>query len=107
ALAKLASDPAKQSGIASLKMAVVTGIEAKDIHLGFADGSSGVLPYDGYKWARPELKNQTWGAVPTGPAQVAKPGDVLYVEPEGKPGQFGLRQIPEVNGAIVAMDPHT
>ena len=25
----------------------------------------------------------------------------------GKPGDYGLRQIPEVNGAIVAMDPHT
>jgi penicillin-binding protein 1A len=35
-------------------------------------------------------------------------GDVVYVEPlEGKPGQYRLRQIPEVGGAIVAMDPHT
>ena len=57
--------------------------------------------------ARPELKDQTWGAVPAQPQPVAKPGDVLYVEPEGKPGEYGLRQIPEVNGAIVAMDPHT
>ncbi len=24
-----------------------------------------------------------------------------------KPGEFGLRQIPEINGAMVAMDPHT
>jgi len=35
-------------------------------------------------------------------------GDVTYVEPiEGKPGQFRLRQVPEISGAIVAMDPHT
>src|SRR3954468_781104 len=107
ALSKLASNPAKQSGIETWKMALVTGTQGKDIQLGFADGSAGVLPYDGYKWAKPELPNQRWGAVPTEPAQVAKTGDVLYVEPEGKPGQFGLRQIPEVNGAIVAMDPHT
>ena len=26
---------------------------------------------------------------------------------QGKPGDYGLRQVPEVNGAIVAMDPHT
>jgi penicillin-binding protein 1A len=88
-------------------MALVTGTQGKDIQIGFADGQSGTIPYDGYKWAKPELPNQRWGAVPTEPGQVAKPGDVLYVEPEGKPGQFGLRQIPEVNGAIVAMDPHT
>ncbi len=35
-------------------------------------------------------------------------GDVVYVEPiADKPGQFRLRQVPEISGAIVAMDPHT
>ena len=41
-------------------------------------------------------------------AQAFAPGDVVYVEAiEGKPGQFRLRQIPEISGAIVAMDPYT
>jgi penicillin-binding protein 1A len=36
------------------------------------------------------------------------PGDVIYVEPiDGKPGQYRLRQIPEVSGGIIAMDPYT
>jgi penicillin-binding protein 1A len=36
------------------------------------------------------------------------PGDVVYVEPlEGKAGQFRLRQVPEISGAMVAMDPYT
>lgn len=35
-------------------------------------------------------------------------GDVIYVEPiADKEGQFRLRQVPEISGAIVAMDPHT
>ncbi len=35
-------------------------------------------------------------------------GDVIYVEPiADKPGQYRLRQVPEISGAIVAMDPHT
>ena len=35
-------------------------------------------------------------------------GDVVYVEPLGdKPGQWRLRQIPEISGALVAMDPFT
>jgi penicillin-binding protein 1A len=53
---------------------------------------------------------------------VLKPGDVVYVSPrEPKPaddgtpappdaslkGQWALQQIPEVSGALVAMDPHT
>jgi penicillin-binding protein 1A len=107
ALAKLAADSTHQSGIETWKLSVALGYDGKDIRLGFTDGSTGILPIDGYKWAKPELKNQTWGASPTAPAQVAKPGDVFYVEPQGKPGEYGLRQIPEVNGAIVAMDPHT
>jgi penicillin-binding protein 1A len=32
---------------------------------------------------------------------------VIYVEPVDTAGNYGLRQVPEVNGAIVAMDPHT
>ena len=107
ALAKITADPKTLTGIDTWRIAVALNYSGKDIALGFADGSTGTLPYDGYKWARQELKDQTWGAVPTTPQQVAKPGDVLYVEPEGKPGEYGLRQIPEVNGAIVAMDPHT
>ena len=41
------------------------------------------------------------------------PGDVIYADPlfdkDGKPveGQYRLRQLPEVSGAMVAMDPWT
>ena len=36
------------------------------------------------------------------------PGDVIYAEPlDGRPDQYRLRQIPEVSGAIIAMDPYT
>ncbi|MCX7898910.1 MAG: penicillin-binding transpeptidase domain-containing protein, partial [Methylocystis sp.] len=35
-------------------------------------------------------------------------GDVIYVEPiAGAPGRYRLRQIPEISGAMVAMDPYT
>ena len=27
--------------------------------------------------------------------------------PTGEKGSYGLRQVPQINGAIVAMDPHT
>ncbi len=43
------------------------------------------------------------------PAEVLDPGDVVYVERKagGEDGQYVLRQIPEVSGGMVAMDPHT
>jgi len=36
-----------------------------------------------------------------------KIGDVIYVEPTGAKDSYGLRKVPQINGAIVAMDPHT
>ena len=57
---------------------------------------TGTVSADGLKWTR------------RSPKTLAKPGDVVYVEPvAGKAGEFRLRQIPEVSGACVAMDPFT
>lgn len=41
------------------------------------------------------------------PAGVLNPGDVVFVEKKGDGGEYLLRQPPEVEGGLVAMDPHT
>ncbi len=43
------------------------------------------------------------------PADVLEIGDVVYVEKKegGAEGEYQLRQVPEVSGGLVAMDPHT
>ena len=57
---------------------------------------TGTVTGDGVKWTRRPLE------------RALSVGDVVYVEPlEGKPGQFRLRQVPDISGAIVAMDPYT
>src|SRR5205807_2501362 len=67
----------------------------------------GTLPLEGVKWARP-INGPMKGKTPSKVSQVIEPGDVVYVEPlAGKDGQFRLRQVPEVSGALVAMDPQT
>ncbi len=113
-LAKLASDPNHQSGIETWRIAVALDYQGKAIRIGFADGTTGTIPYDGYKWAHRQLPGAVWGPTPSTPQEVVKPGDAFFVEPmttpdgkPGKPGEYGLRQVPEINGAIVAMDPHT
>lgn len=51
----------------------------------------------------PEIK---WVSKPL--SQLLKVGDVVYVSPvEGKEGVYTLQQVPEVEGALVAMDPRT
>ena len=98
-----------QSGIETWRDAVVLAYGPdKSVEIGLDDGSHGTIPFTELLWARKELKNQDVAGQPTKPQEVLKVGDVIYVEPlDGNPGQFGLRQVPEVNGAIVVMDPHT
>ncbi len=52
------------------------------------------------KWARVN------GRAPRNVQEVLKPGDVIYVERKAN-GKYVLRQVPEVSGALVAMDPKT
>ena len=61
-----------------------------------ADRRTGTVTPEGAKWTGRGLKN------------LVKPGDVFYVEPiAGHDGDYRLRQIPEVSGACIAMDPFT
>src|SRR5436190_11312194 len=67
----------------------------------------GTVSLEGMKWAKP-LNGPMRGKVPSKVSQVLEPGDMIYVEPmPGKEDQFRLRQVPEVSGALVAMDPQT
>ena len=51
----------------------------------------------------PEIK---WVSRPV--QDILKPGDVVYVSPvSGKDGVYTLEQVPEIEGALVAMDPRT
>jgi penicillin-binding protein 1A len=57
---------------------------------------TGVIAADGVKWTRRSVD------------RALSRGDVVYVEPmDGKEDHYRLRQVPEISGAIVAMDPYT
>lgn len=97
-----------QSGISTWRLAVVLGFGVDNsVLIGLDNGKQGTIPFSELSWARKERQNAQVGAAPTSPKQVVKAGDAIYVEPIDANGNFGLRQVPEVNGAIVAMDPHT
>jgi penicillin-binding protein 1A len=97
-----------QSGIETWRVAVVLGYGPdKSTEIGLDDGKRAEIPFSEIQWARKELPGASVGAAPTSPETVVKVGDVIYVEPVDTAGNYGLRQVPEVNGAIVAMDPHT
>jgi penicillin-binding protein 1A len=95
------------------RTALVRDLRPDGAMLGFADGSAGFLPMTEMSWARPWLEGQRQGAFPRTPGQVVRPGDVVLVEAGAAPARpnepaiFALRQIPDVSGAMVVLDPHT
>jgi len=105
------------------KMAVVLESNDQSARIGFQpprelggavskERQTGIISLEGVKWARP-VAGPTKGRVPAKVSQALEPGDVVYAEPlkdkDGNKleGQFRLRQIPEVSGGMVVMDPWT
>ncbi|MGD9638112.1 MAG: penicillin-binding protein 1A [Alphaproteobacteria bacterium] len=90
----------------SWEKAVVIKLNNNDVEIGLESGEKGTISLDELKWARRIHKDDTVDPPITKPSEVLKTGNVVLVE-KLKDNAYGLRQIPEVNGAIVAMDPHT
>lgn len=75
------------------------------------EAKQGVIPLQYMQWAR-RHKGVNENGVVLGPkielvADVLKPGDVVYATAAGSGGDYHLVQIPEIEGGMVAMDPHT
>ncbi len=106
-------DPPK--GLGPWRLAIVRELAEKVVEIGVDDGRLGSIPLAEMKWARPWLKEEKLGPAVRRPADVLTVGDVVAVSPifETKKGEpypdnsFALRQIPEIEGALVALDPHT
>ena len=76
----------------------------------------GEIPLALLGWARKNLKNQDVGGMPKSVSEVLKKGDVVFVEKAAEKeikskklaeNAYHLRQVPNVEGALIAMDPHT
>lgn len=97
------------------RLAMVREVSGKAVSIALADGTEGTIPMSELTWARKWLKNQRFGEKPKRPSEVLSVGDVVLVEAveaneKGEayePGTFGLRQLPQIDGALVALDPHT
>jgi penicillin-binding protein 1A len=93
------------------RLALVLDIaQNNELRVGFANGETGKVPFAEITWARKWLSNEGVGPAITRATQVVKPGDVIYVEqlsPNDKAAGYGLRQVPKVNGGLVAMDAHS
>jgi penicillin-binding protein 1A len=102
-------------GLGNWKMAVVLELNDAAASIGLAGGANGFIPLAQLKWARHWAEKERLGPKVNHPSDVLAVGDVVAVEAlladsDGKlypQGTHALRQIPEIEGALVALDPHT
>jgi len=111
-------------GLGLWKLALVTSIDETTAQIIVQGLGPATLPLRELKWARAWLKGEKRGDRIRKPADVLKRGDVVAVEAvrtyttgskkkknlaviDYPANTFGLRQIPAIQGAIVALNPHT
>ncbi|HTK34227.1 MAG TPA: penicillin-binding protein 1A [Caulobacteraceae bacterium] len=87
--AKSKSPPAERR---TWRPAVVSEVQGGTVKVKLAGGGEGML----------EPADVTWAKAGKG----LNPGDLVFVEPTTA-GRFGLKQVPAVNGALVALEPHS
>ncbi|MEP3892296.1 MAG: penicillin-binding protein 1A [Hellea sp.] len=122
--------------IGDWRVALVLEADAKTAKLGFGDAlanpeapkgesegeeapkadPSGTLNIEDIKWAKPALKKGAVGKEPKTLTSVVKTGDLILVQRKPRAAKdksddritaYNLRQVPQVNGGLIAMDPHT
>ena len=88
--------------------AVVLKVSKQTAEIETEDEKIGNIALKDLTWARHAEKGKNMGPVPTSVEQVLQKGDVIYVEPiKGDKNTFALRQVPNVEGGMAVMDPHT
>ena len=107
------------SDVVEWRLAVVTAIGPTGASIGLQPGHvAGTTAIDSTRdTGTIGLNDMKWAKLASGPNQgkalksvgdVLKVGDVVYVEAaNGSPGHYALEQVPEIEGGMVVMDPHT
>ncbi len=111
--------------LAPWEPALVLKVSQGDALIGFQDGTTGRMLLEDSLWARTYIDPNKYGPEVTSLKTVVAPGDVILAEPVEKPVPVAgvdreaetapsrliekvlLRQLPAVNGGLIALDPHT
>jgi penicillin-binding protein 1A len=119
--AALAQLPRPPGMLTDWQLAVVLSSTDSQATLGLLDGDGATprtlpLQLSDLRWAR-KPQGEHLGPAPRRMAEVVQPGDVVMVEPvpaspaagktPARPERLQLRQIPQVQGALVCLDPQT
>ena len=89
----------------SIQPSAVTQINKDTIQVLLSNGSIVTIAWTGLSWARPFESDKTYpGPSPKTAFDIVSPGDVVYVS-QLRTGEWTLSQMPQVEGALLSMDP--
>ena len=89
--------------VGGLLPALVTSVDERVV-AAHAKGAGPIeIPFESMEWARPYIDEDRRGKKPESPAAVVQAGDVVRVRPTED--GWGFSQLPEVEGALVSLDP--
>ncbi len=94
-------------------LAVVLEVSKGSAKVGFVEQDQGLLKLEDLKWARKYInEGYTRGAEIKSLQQVVNMGDIIMVQDKGAENAeatsiYELRQVPDIQGSIIALDPHT
>ena len=100
------------------KLALVTAIDERKATVIFEDESQGIIPFALLKWTRRVIADGQLAPEVKKPSDIMRVGDVIMVgavkddqakllDATERKRSWDLQQVPEVNGAMVVIDPHT
>jgi len=88
---------------ADLKTALVLSVSDKEAMVVLANEQLVTIPWEGLSWARRYIGENAMGPKPEQANQIINAGDIIYVRKSGN--DWSLSQIPEIEGALVSLDP--
>lgn len=94
----------QQRPLGGLEPAIVVQVEKSGAMVMTRDGKEEALTWDGMKWARPYLSNNSMGPMPRQPSDVLQAGDVIRVQRRDD-GSLRLSQVPAAQSALVSLNP--
>jgi len=99
----------------NLSVAIVTEVKEKEVGIYLGNGQSATIPWDGLKWARRYITEDRRGKAPKKAEDILKPASLVYVLRQAEIDEkskdktpvtfWRLAQVPDVNAALVALDP--
>ncbi len=84
---------------------LVTAVEEKAVDVALGGGETQRIAWDGLSWAKAYIDDDRQGPEPETAAEVLAVGDIILLDPPREDRGWRLAQAPQVQGALVALDP--